>query len=118
MEGIAGFRRQAEQSLISGAFLSPDANNGTAVGFDFNTVTGLILRTTDGGSTWTSQSSGAFSPLVGVSFADANTGTVVGGAGTILRTTDGGNNWIPQVSGTEADLARVSFTDANNGTVV
>src|SRR5436309_15630270 len=78
----------------------------------------LISRTTDGGSTWTSQTNGASSPLVGVSFTDANTGTVVGGAGIILRTTDGGNNWIPQASGTESDLLRVSFTDANNGTAV
>src|SRR5205085_7559455 len=84
----------------------------------FNTVTGVILRTTDGGSTWISQSNGASIPLVGVSFTDANTGTVVGGAGVILRTTDGGNTWVPQVSGTQNDLTRVSFTDTNNGTTV
>src|SRR5205823_14888414 len=54
----------------------------------------------------------------GVSFTDANTGTIVGGAGLILRTTDGGNNWIPQASGTESDLLRVSFTNTNNGTAV
>ena len=54
----------------------------------------------------------------GVSFTDANTGTVVGRSGTILRTTDGGVTWLAQTSGTSAILYGVSFTDANNGTVV
>jgi photosystem II stability/assembly factor-like uncharacterized protein len=51
---------------------------------------GTILRTTDGGATWTSQASGTNNPLFGVAFTDANTGTAVGDGGTILRTTDGG----------------------------
>ena len=34
--------------------------------------------------------------LLGVSFTDANTGTVVGGNGIILRTTNGGMNWTLQ----------------------
>ena len=54
---------------------------------------GTILRTTNGGTTWTSQSSGTTNYLNGVSFTDANTGTVVGDNGTILRTTNGGTNW-------------------------
>ena len=62
-----------------------DANNGTAVG-----GAGAIIRTTDGGATWTAQSSGVTNTLYGVSFTDANKGTAVGNAGTILRTTDGG----------------------------
>ena len=64
-----------------------DANTGTAVG-DF----GTILRTTDGGATWTPQTSGTTNFLIGVSFVDANTGTVVSNYGTILRTTTGGVN--------------------------
>jgi len=64
-----------------------DANTGTAVG-DF----GTILRTTDGGATWTLQISGTTNNLWGVSLVDANIGTVVGYYGTILRTTTGGVN--------------------------
>jgi hypothetical protein len=52
-----------------------------------------------------------------VSFTDANTGTVVGGA-SILRTTNGGATWVAQASGTANALYGVSFTDTNNGTVV
>src|SRR5258707_9438478 len=50
-----------------------DANTGTAVG-DY----GTILRTTDGGATWTLQTSGTTGGLSAVSFVQANTGTAVG----------------------------------------
>src|SRR5262249_49306981 len=57
-------------------------------------------------------------PLNGVSFTDANIGTLVGEGGTILRTTDGGAHWTIQTSGYEGtgvSFAGVSFTDANIG---
>src|ERR1041384_784712 len=57
-------------------------NHGTAVG-DY----GTIVRTTDGGRTWTKQSSGTSSGLYGVSFVNANNGTAVGNNGIILKTT-------------------------------
>ncbi len=41
-------------------------------------IDGTILRTTNGGTTWTSQTSGTTNHLYGVSFTDANTGTAVG----------------------------------------
>ncbi len=59
-----------------------NATTGTAVGDG-----GTILRTTDGGSSWVSQTSGTSTTLFGVSFTDAMTGTAVGTGGTILRTT-------------------------------
>ncbi len=52
------------------AIAAVDANTGTAVG-----LYGTILRTTDGGATWTRQSSGTASNLYSVSFTNANTGT-------------------------------------------
>ncbi len=79
---------------------------------------GTILRTTNGGTAWTLQSSGTSNRLWSVSFTDANNGTTVGRNGTILRTTNGGTTWTLQPSGTTHDLRSVSFTDANNGTVV
>src|SRR5688500_11963543 len=64
-----------------------DANHGTVVG-----ELGIILRTTNGGTTWTIQSSGTNKDLVGVNFINANFGTIVGETGVILRTTSGGAN--------------------------
>src|SRR5215467_9921904 len=75
------------------AAATPDPSTMVAVGYG-----GTILRTTDGGATWTPQFSGTTNILYGVSFVDANTGTAVGGNGTILRTTDGGATWTVQRS--------------------
>ena len=66
-----------------------NADTGTAVG-DYGTV----LRTTDGGATWLSQTSGTTGWLNSVSFTDVNNGTAVGEAGTIIHTTDGGTTWV------------------------
>ncbi|MDH0863005.1 YCF48-related protein [Mitsuaria sp. GD03876] len=68
-----------------------DANNGWSVGEQ-----GTILRTTDGGKTWTSQASGVKSTLTAVTFFDASNGWAVGEFGAVLRTTDGGKTWALQ----------------------
>jgi photosystem II stability/assembly factor-like uncharacterized protein len=91
-----------------------DANTGTVVG-DY----GTIVRTTDGGNSWTVQVSSTTQKLWAVSFTDVNNGTAVGEAGIILGTTDGGDHWVPQTSGTTLQLRGVSFAgDAINGTAV
>ncbi|MGE5441294.1 MAG: WD40/YVTN/BNR-like repeat-containing protein, partial [Bacteroidota bacterium] len=86
-----------------------DENTGTAVG-DF----GYILRTTDGGISWTKQQSGTPYHFGGVAFSDANTGTAVTRTGNIIRTTDGGATWTNQTT-VVAGLNGVVFTDSNNG---
>ena len=99
-----------------------DANIGTIVGGSWNNTTSqyeaMILRTTNGGETWISQSAGNTRLLEGVCFTDANNGTAVGTDGIILRTTDGGNNWTSYSSGYDNNLTDVCFTDVNNGTAV
>jgi hypothetical protein len=57
---------------------------------------GIILRTTDGGTSWAAQSSGTTYNLFGVSFIDSYNGTAVGDAGTILRTTTGGYTFVEE----------------------
>ena len=52
-----------------------------------------------------------------MSFANANTGWVVGDGGTILKSTNTGVNWSPQTSGKTITLTSVDFLDANNGVV-
>jgi len=79
---------------------------------------GTILRTTNGGTEWTSQSSGTLEALSGVSFTDSYNGTAVGDRGTILRTTNGGTTWTTQFNYTNGRLSAVDFVDSNNGTVV
>src|SRR5216683_88598 len=95
--GITGIRTSALAQ--SGWFWQnplPQGNRLRAVGTpDPSTVVaagdyGTILSTTDGGATWTLQSSGTRNALLGLSFVDVNTGWAVGEGGTILSTTDGG----------------------------
>ena len=83
-----------------------DASHGTAVGSNFFFSGGgnaVVLRTTDGGGTWATKYSNPTPGILlfGVSFTDADTGTVVGvdfnvGVALILRTTDGGDTWSNQ----------------------
>jgi Uncharacterized protein related to plant photosystem II stability/assembly factor len=77
-----------------------------------------ILKTTDDGNNWEIIAGETEDDLYGVSFTDANIGTVVGNFGAILRTTDAGNHWTIQRDGMSDVLYGVSFTDANNGTAV
>jgi len=61
-------------------------NVGWVVGGD-----GAVFKTTDGGTTWTDQStSGTWNAVF---FKDANTGWIAGSYGIVLMTTDSGANW-------------------------
>lgn len=81
---------------------------------------GEILRTQDGALTWQIQnkwpSSLTNSSLTSISFADQNTGYIVGGK-EILKTTDGGLQW-EVIARAAFDLRSVSFTDPLNGICV
>jgi len=54
---------------------------------------GLILKSTDGGNTWVSQTSNTTSTLYGVFFKSDTEGWACGAGGTLVSTTDGGANW-------------------------
>ncbi|MBI1804777.1 MAG: T9SS type A sorting domain-containing protein [Ignavibacteria bacterium] len=94
-----------------------DASTASAVG-----TSGAIIRSSDGGSTWSNQSSGVSVTLSGLSFPSAGTGTVVGGdfftGPVITHTTNGGANWNNQAAGTSNSLTDVFFVDANIGIAV
>ena len=57
-------------------------------------------------------------PLVGVSFSDANNGTVVGSSGIISEQQTVEQPGLLKQVGHHISLYSVSFTDANNGTAV
>ncbi len=69
----------------------------------------VILKSVDGGSTWTRQSGGdvattGFNHILGISAVDGQTAWAIGGktdSGSwfILKTTDGGNSWSIQTRG-------------------
>lgn len=61
----------------------------------------VILRTDDGGITWTTVMEKSNPPmsfgLTGIDFVDAENGIAVGRAGKILITADGGRTWTPEL---------------------
>jgi photosystem II stability/assembly factor-like uncharacterized protein len=85
-----------------------------------------ILKTTNGGTTWTTLSSNTNYPLYSVYFTDAFTGFAVGedisgnGYGVLFKTINGGATWtcqsIPVNPG--VSLTSVHFPDANHGYAV
>ena len=55
---------------------------------------GYIYATTDGGATWTEQTSGVTKDLQKVYFLNKNLGYIATAQGSALKTTDGGNSWV------------------------
>ena len=79
----------------------------------FFTSSGVIMKSSNGGITWTSQSSGTTNYLYSVKFMDANTGWTVGEGGIILKTTDGGTTWYPLNSTVTSSLLSIYPVDVN-----
>jgi photosystem II stability/assembly factor-like uncharacterized protein len=112
---------------IAGMFASPDFTGvdfvGTSVGWAvglkytvFGTTYDAIFKTTDGGNTWTKQST----PLAtkvnfrAIDMYSSVLGWVVGDSGVILKTTDGGSTWVQQGAGvTTAKLYSVHAFNEN-----
>lgn len=71
---------------------------------------GTVLRTTDGGVTWTDASPETAGDLYGTYFWNSDEGIVVGSEGQVWRTEDGGASWTEVASGTAHSLFSVSFS--------
>ncbi|MDO8598940.1 MAG: YCF48-related protein, partial [bacterium] len=79
-------------------------------------VSGVVFKTTDGGSTWSlfaTQANGLPSGSTALDgyFVNDTVGYAVGGAGAIRKTTDGGATWVSQTSGTAEELKEVHCSD-------
>ncbi|MBK7028326.1 MAG: PKD domain-containing protein [Bacteroidales bacterium] len=79
---------------------------------------GIVIKTTNGGTTWTQLWTGTDQGIEGISFPDMNTGYVGGWSEYFAKTTDGGLTWTPQTPGTDIYFyTDVVFKDANHGVV-
>jgi len=109
-----------ESSRYLNAVVLVDDNIGWAVGdprWDQATrqTKGTIVKTTDGGVTWSNQDPGGTDALNAVFFLNASQGWAVGDNGTIVSTSDGGAHWTRRAVSTGDSFASVVFTDASNG---
>lgn len=76
---------------------------------------GTIVKTTDGGLTWTPQSVPVVETLRNVDFIDSSNGWAVGENGTILHTADGGDHWTQQPAGVTDEFRGVAFVNTSQG---
>lgn len=88
----------------------PKDSTGYIVGYS-----GTILKTLDGGNTWSKQVSGTHNALHSVCFIDENTGYAAGEYGTILKTTNGGAVWHDISPGISEALLSIHFPDPLTG---
>jgi photosystem II stability/assembly factor-like uncharacterized protein len=103
---------------IRGIYFS-DLNNGWAVGGGQTIlVLGSIIRTTNGGLSWTRQTLSGWRDLHSICFRNSDEGILVGESGTILNSTNGGIDWNSPTRGSTNDWNGVAFRDENNGIVV
>jgi len=79
---------------------------------------GIVIKTTDGGSTWAQLTPEGIPGLQGCSFLDVNTGYAAGWDGYLIKTTDGGATWDTIVVQNNIwQIADVEFRDINHGIV-
>lgn len=90
----------------------PTGQTGYAVGGRFSRtgIESVILKSVDGGETWSEFPIGLGATLTDVRFLDDYTGFVVGTGGLILTTTNGGASWSTISSGTEGSLFALSLS--------
>jgi photosystem II stability/assembly factor-like uncharacterized protein len=88
-------------------------NRGVIVGQD-----GMIIRTADGGKSWTSSNQGFYASFASVSFLNDSTGFICGSAGIVAKTQDGGKSWseitIPGIDAFKT-LRKVKFLNDSTG---
>lgn len=76
---------------------------------------GLLLKTTNGGSSWDQISLPVNNSLFDIAFASPLTGYLCGAGGIVLKTTNGGNNWTQCITNTTLHLRTICLVDDNAG---
>lgn len=90
----------------------------TKSGKEARVVDSVVMRTEDGGETWSRVIVPSKKELFHLDFVNDSHGWIVGDDGLILTTTDGGLNWRTQDSGTTKALYNVDFRDSSLGFAV
>lgn len=109
----ASARSAAARRVRFNAASFVDKRRGWAVGGE-----GRVFKTTDGGRTWSAQTSTVPADLFDVKFLDALEGWAAGAQGTLIHTVDGGGTWQIMPSGTTHALERLCFVGRTRGWAV
>lgn len=93
---VNGGQIWSEVALLPDLYISKIMFLNTLTGWAAGS-NGTVVKTTDGGETWTTLNTGLNDPnalLSDIHFFDENFGMAVGYNGTVLRTTNGGTSWV------------------------
>lgn len=94
-------------------------NTGFAVGNNASGGAGILLRTTDGGTTWTSIYNNPSQLLYATYFNDANTGSITGASPNhIQRTTNGGSSWTTQLNSVPSSILKILYINSSSATAI
>lgn len=111
------FRPTDSNELVSISF--SDSLHGWALGYvSVNKYYAQIIRTSDGGRTWTVNNPDVFFNLNSICFPDSLHGWICGNSDALYGTNDGGISWKQYFIQRYSDLYSVHFTDSLNGWVV
>lgn len=90
---------------------------GYAAGTTDDCGCGVILKTTTGGTAWTSKTFPGHAAVNSVQFVNATTGFASGSKGLLLKTTNGGDSWseLPKPDGVDYSLQAITFPTASVG---
>ena len=91
---------------------------GSLIDKEENVIDSLVMRTEDGGETWSRVIVPSKLELFHLVFVNSSRGWIVGDGGLILTTQDGGLSWFTQNSKTKKPLYNVDFRDSDEGYAV
>jgi photosystem II stability/assembly factor-like uncharacterized protein len=120
--GISWIPKTTGTSLVIHSVCFPTASTGYLVAYSNPLQSGIIMKSSDFGNTWTQQSGPLFGSLnirgQKVLFTSQDTGMIVGLSGQMLVTTDGGLNWTATGSGqTTKNLNDIFFDELGRGVI-
>lgn len=107
------FQQNSNTKNILLSVFFTNTNTGFIVG-----SSGLILKTTNSGSSWTIKNSGTTNLLRSIFFLDSNTGYAVGDGGVILKSSNAGETWTLMNSLSSTNLYSIYFIDSEKGFAV
>lgn len=95
-----------------------DENTGWAVGYSISNIN-VILKTTNGGTNWFSQTAPGGSVFTSdIYMVNSSTGFICTRLGQVLKTTNGGNLWSISLTLADHDFVSLTFVDENTGYTV
>ena len=71
---------------------------------------GLVIKTTNGGSSWTAQTTNVVDDLRSIHAWSASKATASANDGKVIETADGGQTWIPMSTGAPGTITQVRYS--------